>query len=106
MNSTPLTETVIRETLRQVMDPELDCNLVDLGLIYGIQINGGQVTVTMTLTTPGCPMHDSIAAGVRHAVLALDGVEDVTVEIVWDPPWHPAMMTREGLERINQTRSW
>jgi len=51
-------------------------------------------------------MHDSIAAGVRHAVLALDGVEDVTVEIVWDPPWHPAMMTREGLERINQTRSW
>lgn len=106
MNTAQLTEAAILETLRQVMDPELDCNIVDLGLVYGVRINDAQVTVTMTLTTPGCPMHESIAAGVQHAVLALDGVEDVAVEIVWDPPWHPAMMSREGYERVNQARSW
>jgi metal-sulfur cluster biosynthetic enzyme len=102
MNTIQLSEATILETLRQVMDPELDCNIVDLGLIYSVAIAGAQVKVTMTLTTPGCPMHESIAAGVQQAVLALDGVEEVEVEVVWDPPWHPAMMTREGQERLNR----
>jgi metal-sulfur cluster biosynthetic enzyme len=96
MNTTPLTETVILETLRQVVDPEVDCNIVDLGLIYGVTIEGGQVTVQMTLTTPGCPMHESIAWGVKNALLNLEGVEDAEVQIVWDPPWHPAMMSDEA----------
>ena len=105
MNAIQLSEATVLDTLRQVIDPELDCNIVDLGLVYSVAINGGHVKVTMTLTTPGCPMHESIAAGVQHAVLALDGVEQVDVEVVWDPPWHPAMITREGQEQLNRRHS-
>ena len=78
------------------MDPEIGCNLVDLGLIYDVSIHGSKVKVTMTLTTPGCPMHESLCAGVQTAVLGLDGVEDAEVELVWDPQWHPSMMTEAG----------
>jgi metal-sulfur cluster biosynthetic enzyme len=95
MTAAPNEET-IRETLRQVVDPELDCNIVDLGLIYGLAIDGSKVTVTMTLTTPGCPMHQSIAWGVRRALLNLEAVEEADVEVVWDPPWTPARMTEHG----------
>lgn len=93
MTATKFDETGIRETLRQVIDPELDCNIVDLGLVYGIAIKGAKIIVTMTLTTPGCPMHESIAWGVKTALLNLEGVEDVEVKIVWDPPWTPARMS-------------
>jgi metal-sulfur cluster biosynthetic enzyme len=89
-------EATVLETLRQVIDPEIGCNIVDLGLIYNVAITGGDVRVTMTLTTPGCPMGDSIAAGVQHALLSLDGVTGVEVRVVRDPPWHPAMMTDVG----------
>ena len=99
MTAAPINETVVRDTLRQVVDPELDCNIVDLGLVYAIAIDGAKVTVTMTLTTPGCPMHESIAWGVKCALLNLEGVEDVEVHIVWSPPWTPAHMTRYGRER-------
>jgi metal-sulfur cluster biosynthetic enzyme len=67
-----------------------------LGLIYRIAGADGKLTVTMTLTTPGCPMHDSIAEGVKNILLTLDGVADVEVEVVWEPPWHPSMMTEVG----------
>lgn len=89
-------EPTIREALRQVVDPEIDCNIVDLGLLYGIAIKGAKVIVTMTLTTPGCPMHESLCNGVQVALLSLDGVDDAEVELVWDPPWHPSMMTETG----------
>ncbi len=102
MNAVQLSEATVLDTLKQVIDPELDCNIVDLGLVYRVEINCAHVKITMTLTTPGCPMHESIAAGVQHSVLALDSVEQVDVEVVWDPPWHPAMMTREGQERLNR----
>jgi metal-sulfur cluster biosynthetic enzyme len=69
-------------------------------LIYGTRIEGGKVTVQMTLTTQGCPMHESIAWGVKNALRNLEGVEEVEVEIVWDPPWHPAMMTDYGRARV------
>ena len=95
MTAAPNEETV-RETLRQVVDPELDCNIVDLGLIYGIAIDGSKVTVTMTLTTPGCPMHESIAWGVNRALLNLEAVQEAEVQVVWDPPWTPARMTEHG----------
>ena len=80
------------------MDPELGCNIVDLGLVYGILIEAGKVAIKMTLTTQGCPMHDSIAWGVKAALMNLPEVEDVSVEIVWDPPWNPAMTTDYGRE--------
>ena len=100
MNATQLDEPLILETLRQVVDPEIDCNIVDLGLIYGSRIEGRKVTVQMTLTTQGCPMHESIAWGVKNALLALEGVEEAEVEIVWDPPWSPAMMSDYGRARV------
>jgi metal-sulfur cluster biosynthetic enzyme len=96
MTATHLDETLIRETLRQVIDPELGCNIVDLGLVYGVAIDRNKVTVTMTLTTPGCPMHESIAWGVQCALLNLEGVEEVDVRLVWEPPWTPARMTERG----------
>jgi metal-sulfur cluster biosynthetic enzyme len=94
--SLTLDEATVLNALRQVIDPEIGCNIVDLGLVYSIDIHGGHVTVVMTLTTPGCPMHDSIAGGVNAVVHSLEPVEDVDVQVVWDPPWNPAMMTERG----------
>lgn len=100
MTPTMIDETTIREALREVIDPELDCNIVDLGLLYGIIVDGGKVTVQMTLTTAGCPMQESLAWGVQSALLKLEGVEEVDVELIWDPPWSPELMTAEGRARL------
>jgi metal-sulfur cluster biosynthetic enzyme len=91
-----ITEAAVLETLRQIIDPELGCNIVDLGLIYSVTITDAKVTVMMTLTTPGCPMHESIRWGAQNALLNRDGVQAAKVEVVWDPPWHPSMMTEFG----------
>jgi metal-sulfur cluster biosynthetic enzyme len=89
-------ESAIFDALHQVIDPEIGCNIVDLGLVYSVAFNDGIAKVTMTLTTPGCPMHESIGWGVKNALSGLEGVNDVDVEIVWDPPWNPSMMTEAG----------
>jgi metal-sulfur cluster biosynthetic enzyme len=91
-----VTTTAIETVLRQVQDPELGCNLVDLGLIYSAEIEEDHVYVRMTLTTMGCPMHESLVEGVRTALLNLEGVRHADVEVVWDPPWTPSMMTPAG----------
>jgi metal-sulfur cluster biosynthetic enzyme len=96
MPESKLTEAVVLRTLQQVMDPEIGCNIVDLGLIYSITISGEKVTVHMTLTTPGCPMGESIAQGAEWALLGIEGVEEAKVEIVWQPAWNPSMMTDIG----------
>ncbi len=89
-----LTEQDILARLREVIDPEIGLNIVDLGLIYSIDTNAeNQVHVKMTLTTPGCPMHDAMSTWAQRAVAAMPGVASATVEVVWDPPWNPAMMT-------------
>lgn len=103
MNTPPLTEKLILRQLKQVIDPEINCNIVDLGLIYGVEIHESHVTVLLTLTTQGCPMHESIAFGVQNALLELPEVEEVEVELVWDPPWSPARMTQEGRELLGIT---
>lgn len=90
----------LEAALRQVEDPELGCNLVDLGLIYSTDIAEDRVRVVMTLTTQGCPMHESLVAGVRAALLAVEGVREAEVELVWDPPWHPSMMTDAGRAKV------
>jgi len=105
MTGTTLNEVTILEALRQVIDPELGCNIVDLGLIYSVQIDANKVRVVMTLTTPGCPMHESIAMGVQQAVLQLDNVIDAEVNVVWDPPWHPSMMTDIGRAATGMKRA-
>ena len=87
---------VIREGLKEVIDPELGVNIVDLGLIYEIETaDDNNVQIKMTLTFPGCPAGPYIIAQVHQVVEDLEGVEDVDVEIVWDPAWSPEMMSEE-----------
>ncbi|MBI2910842.1 MAG: metal-sulfur cluster assembly factor [Chloroflexi bacterium] len=94
MAASLVTEDWILEALRQVFDPELGVNVVDLGLVYGVAIDDGRVAITMTLTTPGCPLHASLSLAVEEAVRAsVPGVEDVRVNLVWDPPWTPERLT-------------
>ena len=91
----------IWEELKTCYDPEIPVNIVDLGLIYDMQVaslaNGSKrVDVKMTLTAPGCGMGASIAYDARQKLLALSGVEEADVELVWDPPWSPQMISPEG----------
>ena len=90
----------IFNALKGVIDPELGINVVDLGLVYGVEINEGVVRVEMTLTSPGCPLAGLIDQMVKSAVGKLDGVERVELELVWDPPWIPAMMSEEVREEF------
>jgi metal-sulfur cluster biosynthetic enzyme len=84
-----LTPELVRQTLRKVKDPELDMNIMDLGLVYDVEIQDGHVQVNMTLTSPGCPAGPMITNDVYREVRALPGVTDVDVEIVWEPYWTP-----------------
>jgi radical SAM protein with 4Fe4S-binding SPASM domain len=84
------TPEAVRDALRSVMDPELSLSVVDLGLIYGIAIDGSTARITMTLTAPGCPLHEVMADWVRRAALGVPGIEAVEVTLTFDPPWTPA----------------
>lgn len=84
-----LTPELVRQTLRAVKDPELDLNIVDLGLVYDIAVADGAVHIDMTLTSPGCPAGPMITNDVYRQVRQLPGVTDVDVEIVWEPYWTP-----------------
>lgn len=89
------------EALRAVYDPELGVNVVDLGLIYGVQArDDGSVLVTMTLTTPGCPLHTALAEGVAATLDAIPGFPDGEIRLVFDPPWDPSRMTAEGRKSL------
>lgn len=92
----------IREQLKTVYDPELNINVVDLGLIYDIAVSDeGDVNITMTLTTPGCPLHSSIERGVRYSLEGLEGIRNVDVQLVWEPAWTPDCMTPEGKKLLH-----
>jgi metal-sulfur cluster biosynthetic enzyme len=82
----------VTEALREVFDPELGLSVVDLGLIYGVEIDADRVRVEMTLTTQGCPLHDSMIEWVRQAVGKVPGVVDVAVALTFEPPWTPDRM--------------
>ena len=87
----------VREALKEVFDPEIPINVVDLGLIYGIEVDGeNKVEVTMTLTAAGCGMGPYIAQQAEWAIAEIDGVQDVNVDIVFDPPWSPDSITEDG----------
>ena len=94
------TETVTRdsviEIMKQVYDPEIPVNVVDLGLVYGVEVSEGDVHVLMTLTAPGCGMGPMIAQQAEWAISELEGVEDVEVEMTFDPPWSPDLITEDG----------
>lgn len=89
------TEEQIREALTVVNDPELQHNIVDLGLVYNVEIDGGHVTVEMTLTSMGCPAAPQIVQEAKDAVLSVEGVEEADIKLVWSPPWRPEMMSEE-----------
>jgi len=99
--SLPVSEDDVIEALRCVYDPELGVNVVDLGLIYGVRVEGRSVHVRMTLTVPGCPLHDSISSAVDEAVrYIMPDAEKVEVELVWDPPWSPERITEAGRREL------
>ncbi len=100
MNPPGPTEAAVWNALRGVVDPELGCNIVDLGLVYGLDIQGRKVRVVMTLTTPGCPLHESLCAGVQMVLLNLEDVDEADVELVWEPPWHPDRMSEAARARL------
>jgi metal-sulfur cluster biosynthetic enzyme len=87
----------ITQALRDVFDPELGMSVVDLGLIYDVAIDAGRVRITMTLTTQGCPLHDSMTEWVRQAVGKIAGVEDVAVTVTFEPPWTPDRIEQASL---------
>ncbi|HWR20620.1 MAG TPA: metal-sulfur cluster assembly factor [Verrucomicrobiae bacterium] len=98
--TSPVTEEQIYNTLRKLIDPELGVNIVDLGLIYNVQIDDGQVGIRMTLTTRGCPLHGTFVQAIERALNELDGVTGVAVEVVWEPAWNPDMITPEGKQAM------
>ncbi len=94
-------EEDILQALRGVNDPEVGVNVVDLGLIYSTEINGGKVRVVMTMTTPACPLHSYLTGEVRDAILdRCEEISDVEVALVWDPVWSPAMISARGKRQL------
>jgi len=97
--SAPTSEEM-REALKDVFDPELGYNIVDLGLVYKIEIADAVVRVTMTLTTPGCPASDMITGGVKQRLEMVDGVDDIDIDLVWEPRWSPQAMSPVAKEHF------
>ena len=89
-------QDAIIEAIKEIYDPEIPVNIYDLGLIYGVEVNNGHVLVSMTLTTPHCPVAESMPSEVELRVGAVPGVGDAEVVLVWDPPWDPAKMSDEA----------
>lgn len=86
----------ILKALKEVLDPELHINIVDLGLVYKISEKAGRVTILMTLTTPGCPMAPVFEAMIKDSVKRVPGIRDVRVDLTFEPPWDPAKMAPEA----------
>ena len=97
----PVTQEEVLAALRECYDPEIPVNIVDLGLVYDMHVDRlpgsrNAVFVKMTLTAPGCGMGGVIAGDAQQKLLALPGVDEAQVEIVWDPPWHHSMISEQG----------
>ncbi|SNZ10324.1 Metal-sulfur cluster biosynthetic enzyme [Persephonella hydrogeniphila] len=90
-----VTKEKVYEALRNVIDPEIGFNIVDLGLVYDVQIDNGNVKVKMTLSSPSCPLSGTILSWVESAIRHIEGVENVDIELVWDPPWNIEMASEE-----------
>ncbi|HAJ00799.1 MAG TPA: aromatic ring hydroxylase [Dehalococcoidia bacterium] len=95
-----LTAEAVLETLKTVYDPEIPVNVVDLGLVYDVQVKEKDVYVQMTLTFPGCGMGPFIAQQAEWAIQDLEGVEEVEIELVFDPPWSPDLISEEARSQL------
>lgn len=96
MTEDTVTKEAVIDAMKQVYDPEIPVNVWDLGLVYSVDVNEGDVHVLMTLTAPGCGMGPMIAQQAEWTISELEGVEDVEVEMVFDPPWSPELITEDG----------
>lgn len=97
-----VSEEMVYAALHEVIDPELGINIVDLGLVYGVVIGAeGRIDIELTLTTPGCPLHASFKEEIEGTLWrAIPGLQAVSVELVWQPPWTPEMISPEGLAEL------
>ena len=95
-----LKEKVISE-IKKIYDPEIPVNIYDLGLIYDITIKDKDVQVKMTLTTPNCPVAESLPKEVKESIMGLDEVNNVDLDLVWDPPWNKSMMSEAAKLELN-----
>ncbi len=95
-----VTEKQVRQALKNVYDPEISINIQDLGLVYNVEIEGSTVHIDMTLTSPGCPIGPQIIESAQREVGALQGVEEVDVQLVWSPLWSPEMMSEEARDEL------
>lgn len=99
--ATTMTAEEIREALRDVLDPELGIDVVSLGLVYAIETDDGNVRVRMTMTTPACPLGESLTAEAEATIWRrFPGARSVTVELVWEPEWRPSMMSAPVRDRL------
>ena len=95
-----LKEKIIDE-IKKIYDPELPVNIYDLGLIYDVQVNEKKAKIKMTLTTPNCPVSESLPKEVKEGAMQVEGIEDVDLELVWDPPWSKDMMSDAAKLELN-----
>ena len=96
-----ITKEQVYDALEKCFDPEIPIvNLVELGLIYDVSLDDNDVNIKMTLTAPGCPMHSVISQDVKSKVEKLEGIGNVNVEVVWDPPWNPNMMMDSAKQKL------
>ena len=93
-------DKIINE-IKKIYDPELPVNIYELGLIYDIKIVGKKAEIKMTLTTPNCPVAESLPKEVKEGVMQVEGIEDVDLELVWDPPWNKDMMSEAAKLELN-----
>jgi metal-sulfur cluster biosynthetic enzyme len=93
-------ETTVYDALKQIIDPEVGINIVDMGLIYSLAIDDDNVDITMTLTSPGCPAGPQILGQIDSAVKGLGDVENVDIKVVWSPPWSPDMLSEEARDQL------
>ena len=95
-----ITEEQVRQALKNVYDPEIGINIIDLGLVYNIDSEGSTVCIDMTLTSPGCPVGPQIIRHAQLQVSELEGVKEVDVQLVWSPLWTPEMMSEEAKDEL------
>lgn len=97
-----VTSQQVLDSLKQCMDPEIPINIVDMGLIYGVNVTSdNKVDIKMTMTTRGCPLHDTLVSDVKRYINKVPGVNGINIEIVWEPAWTPEKMSEEGKKLIN-----
>ena len=98
--SMELKEKIIEE-IKKIYDPEIPVNIYELGLIYNVSVQDKNVSVKMTLTTPNCPVAESLPKEVKDSIMNVEGVEKVDLDLVWDPPWDKSMMSEAAKLELN-----